>query len=405
MKILVLNSGSSSQKSCLYEINHSPPSDPPACVWAGKIEWQGDTSSLSISGARGLAYKEHLTDTSRVQALEDLIGRLWKGPAAALSSPSELDVVGHRIVYGGAEYQNPVQVTPEVKSTIASLTALAPLHSRAELEGMEIVERLFGSIPQIAVFDTAFHHTMPLSSAVYPGPYEWFTRGIRRFGFHGINHAYCAERAAHLLRRDLSSFRLVTCHLGNGCSLAAIKNGRSIDTTMGFTPLEGLMMGTRSGSIDPGIVTYLMRHDHLSAEQLDDLLNSKSGLLGISRRSADMRDILAAIRTGDERAKLAFDIYIHRLQAGIGSMVAVLDGLDALVFTAGVGENSSEVRSACCSNLEFLGLKLDPDRNAHSPADANIAAPKSRVPVLVIRAQEDWRIARDCWTALKGNKD
>lgn len=404
MKILVLNSGSSSQKSCLYEINHAPPEDPPACIWAGKIEWQGDTTSLSIAGARGLAHKERVTATSRVQAVEDLIGRLWQGPAAALSSPSEIDVVGHRIVYGGAQYENPVQVTPDVKSTIASLTALAPLHSRAELEGMEIVERLFGSTPQVAVFDTAFHHTMPLSSAVYPGPYEWFTAGIRRFGFHGINHAYCAERAPHLLHRDPGSFRLVTCHLGNGCSLAAIRNGRSIDTTMGFTPLEGLMMGTRSGSIDPGIITYLMRHDHLTPEQLDDLLNTKSGLLGISGRSADMRDLLAAIRTGDERAKLAFDIYIHRLQAGIGSMVAVLGGIDALVFTAGVGENSPEVRAACCRNLEFLGLQLDPGKNAHPAADANIAAPDSRVPVLVIRAQEDWRIARDCWAVLTGNQ-
>jgi acetate kinase len=270
---------------------------------------------------------------------------------------------------------------------------------------MEIVEKLLGPVPQIAVFDTGFHHNMPLSAATYPGPYEWFEQGIRRYGFHGINHQYCAGRAAELLGKDLNSLKLVTCHLGNGCSLAAIREGRSVDTTMGFTPLEGLMMGTRSGSVDPGILTYLMRRRRFLDEQLDDVLNKKSGLLGISGISSDMREVLAASKKGHERAKLALDMYVHRLQSGIGAMIAVLGGIDALVFTAGVGENSPEVRAAACDNFAFLGLRLDHEKNAQSPMDADkdrdISTLDSTVRVLIIRAQEDWMIARACWNLVR----
>jgi acetate kinase len=244
---------------------------------------------------------------------------------------------------------------------------------------------------------------MPLHAAVYPGPYEWFAAGIRRYGFHGINHKYCATRAAHLLRTDLNSFKLVSCHLGNGCSLAAICNGKSVDTTMGFTPLEGLMMGTRSGSLDPGILTYLMRQSRLTGEQLDDVLNKHSGLLGISGVSGDMREIQAAIKNGHERAKLAFDIYIHRLRSGIGAMIAVLGGVDALVFTAGVGENSPEVRAAVCESLQYVCVKLDAKKNAESPPDRDISDKDSPVRVMIIRAGEDWEIARDCWELLVKN--
>jgi acetate kinase len=282
-------------------------------------------------------------------------------------------------------------------AAIAAAAEFAPLHNCAELEGMAIVEKLLGSIPQVAVFDTGFHRNMPPPAAVYPGPYEWFESGIRRYGFHGVNHQYCAARAAELLRRDLESLKLVTCHLGNGCSLAAISEGRSVGTTMGFTPLEGLMMGTRSGSVDPGILTYLMRQGRLQAHEIDEMLNRKSGLLGISGISGDMREILAEMNQGNQRARLAFDIYTHRLQAGIGAMIAVLGGIDALVFTAGVGENSPEVRSAACGKLEFLGLKLDEAANAQVSADDDVAAQDSRVRVLVIRAQEDWAIAEECW--------
>jgi acetate kinase len=238
---------------------------------------------------------------------------------------------------------------------------------------------------------------MPLAAAIYPGPYEWFEGGIRRYGFHGINHQYCAERAAQLLDKDLKSLKLVTCHLGNGCSLAAIQGGRSVDTTMGFTPLDGLMMGTRSGSVDPGILTFLMRQGRLNGQDIDNVLNQKSGLLGISGLSGDVREILAAIKQGHERAKLAFDIYVHRLQVAIGGMVGVLGGIDALVFTAGVGENSAEVRAAACSKLDFLGLRLDDKTNARPSLDQDVSTADSRVRVLVIRAEEDWAIARECW--------
>jgi len=397
MKILVLNSGSSSQKSCLYEIGNAVPEDPSACLWEGKIEWDGDLAEVSLKNANGTARKDHIRVGSRGHSIEHLLGALWGGDTQAISAPSEIDVVGHRVVHGGPKYEDPVLITPAVKAAIAKVSEFAPLHNRAELEGMEIIAKLLGTVPQVAVFDTGFHSKMPPAAAVYPGPYEWFAGGIHRYGFHGINHGYCASRAARLLRRDLKSLKLVSCHLGNGCSLAAIQGGRSIDTTMGFTPLDGLMMGTRSGSVDPGILTYLMRQKGLSAQQLDQILNQESGLLGISGISGDMRQILAAAKSGHERAQLAFDIYVHRLQSAIGAMVAVLGGMDALIFTAGVGENSPEVRAATCENFAYLHLKLDPQKNLQPCSDQDIAAAGSSVPVLVIRAQEDWAIARECW--------
>lgn len=397
MKILVLNSGSSSQKTCLYEIGETLPDNPPACRWEGKIEWQGEVAEAVVKTSNGVVRQARFRVSSRAEAMEHLLGTLWSGETQALAAASEIDVVGHRVVHGGPKYELPVLITPDVKSEIARVSAFAPLHNRAELEGMEIIERLLGSVPQVAVFDTGFHRKMPLPAAVYPGPYEWFAGGIRRYGFHGINHRYCAARAAQLLHRDLESLKLVTCHLGNGCSLAAIREGHSIDTTMGFTPLEGLMMGTRSGSVDPGILTYLMRQGQLQGQEIDDVLNQKSGLLGISGISGDMRDVLAAMKQGHARAKLAFDIYVHRLQAGIGAMAAVLGGMDALVFTAGVGENSAEVREATCRQLPFLGLNLDAAANAGASPDQDIATPDSPVRILVIRAQEDWAIARECW--------
>ena len=397
MKILVLNSGSSSQKACLYEIGATLPEHPPVCLWEGKIEWDGDIAGIQVKNSQGIVLKEQLPVSSREQVIRHLLRTLVDGKAQSIASRSEIDAVGHRVVHGGPHFEDPVVVTPEVRSAIANASAFAPLHIRAELEGMQIVESLLSMVPQIAVFDTGFHRQMPLSATIYPGPYEWFESGIRRYGFHGINHRYCAERAAQLLAKNEKSLKLVTCHLGNGCSLAAIDGGRSVDTTMGFTPLDGLMMGTRSGSVDPGILTFLMRQGRLNGQDIDDVLNKKSGLLGISGLSGDVREILAGIERGHARAKLAFDIYVHRLQAAIGGMVAVLSGIDALVFTAGVGENSAAVRSAACSKLEFLGLKLDSRTNARPSLDQDISTADSRVRVLVIRAEEDWAIARECW--------
>ena len=400
MKILVLNSGSSSQKSCVYDIGEVLPDNPPRCSWEGRIEWDGDRAEAFVKTSQGVSH-EPVAVGSRAKAVEHLLSSLWRDQTRAISSPSEIDVVGHRVVHGGPQYEEPVVVTPEVKLAIAGVSAFAPLHSRAELEGMEIAGRLLGNVPQVAVFDTGFHRNMPLEAAVYPGPYEWYEGGIRRYGFHGINHHYCAGRAAQLLGADLKSLKLVSCHLGNGCSVSAIHDGRSLDTSMGFTPLEGLMMGTRSGSVDPGILTYLMRRNSLTGDQLDEILNRKSGLLGVSGISGDMRQILAAMRNGSDRAKLAFAIYVHRLRVSIGAMAAVLGGIDALVFTAGVGENSPEVRAAACENLGFLGVKLDAKKNAGPSLDQDISADGSSVRVFVIAAQEDWGIARECWKLVR----
>ena len=397
MKILVLNSGSSSQKSALYEISGALPEHPPTPAWEGKIEWDGGHADMQAQNSQGVHVKGRVKVASRANAIDQLLDTLWDGKLRVVSAPSEIDVVGHRIVHGGKDFEKATVITPDVKSAIARMSAFAPLHNRAELEGIEIIEKHMGAVLQVAVFDTGFHSRLPEAAAVYPGPFEWLAQGIRRYGFHGINHQYCAERTAQLLGKNLSSLKLVTCHLGNGCSLAAIRNGRSIDTTMGFTPLEGLMMGTRSGSVDPAILTYLMRQSSLTGQQLDDLLNTKSGLLGISGISSDMRQIVAAMRDGHPRAKLAFEIFVHRLQTGIGAMIATLGGIDALVFTAGIGENSPEVRAAACANFEFLGLKLDPTKNSQSPADQEISPSDSGVRVLIVRAQEDWAIARDCW--------
>jgi acetate kinase len=404
VKVLVLNSGSSSQKSSLFDFGFSLPDSPPAPLWEGKLEWQGERASLEIKKSGGIIRKEEMTVTAREKATAHLLDALTSGKASVLSNKSEIAVVGHRVVNGGRDYTQPVMITPEVKAAIQRMAVFAPLHNRVELEGIRLIEEKFGSIPQVAVFDTAFHSTLPDAAFVYPGPYEWLSQGIRRFGFHGINHQYCAQRTAHLLGRDLSSLRLVTCHLGNGCSLAAIQYGKSIDTTMGFTPLDGLMMGTRSGSVDPGILTYLMRAQNLTGETLDDLLNKKSGLLGISGISGDMRQIVSAMNKGNGRAKLAFNIFVHRLQAGIGAMVGALGGLDALVFTAGIGENSAEVRQAACANFNFLGLQLDPAKNTSPHPDREISSRSSSVRVLVVQAQEDWAIARETWKLAQPQK-
>jgi len=401
VKILVLNSGSSSQKACLFDLGASLPIDPPKPLWEGKLEWRGDRAALEARTASGVVSKENVEQGDRSAATSHLLKELASGKTRVLESLSEIDVVGHRIVNGGGSYTRPTVITAEVKSAIEKMAVFAPLHNRLELDGITLIEALFGkcrgSVPQLAVFDTGFHSGLPDAAAIYPGPYEWAEQGIRKFGFHGINHQYCAGRAAQILGRNLADVKLISCHLGNGCSLAAIRGGQSIDTTMGFTPLDGLMMGTRSGSVDPGILTYLMREKKLDGKALDEMLNSKSGLLGISGISADMREIIASKQSGNQRAHLAFDIFVHRLCAGVGAMLAALGGADAMIFTAGIGENSPEVRAATCGNFSFLGLELDSAKNAAKPADIDIATPDSAVRILVIHAQEDWAIARECW--------
>lgn len=397
MKILVLNSGSSSQKACLYEIGETLPKDAPACLWEAKVEFSGDTAAIAVKNSHGIVQTETVHASSREQVVKRLLNTLTTGKAQALTSLSEIDAVGHRVVHGGLQFEEPVPITPEVRSAIATVSGLAPLHIPAALEGIDIIESVLKTVSQVAVFDTGFHRQMPAAAATYPGPYQWFENGIRRYGFHGINHQYCAARAAQMLDKDLRLLKIVTCHLGNGCSVTAIDGGCSVDTTMGFTPLDGLMMGTRSGAVDPGILIYLMGQGHLDSQQIDRVLNHDSGLLGISGLSSDMREVLSAMERGHERAKLAFDIYVHRLRSAIGSMAAVLGGMNALVFTAGVGENSADVRAAACSTLGFLGLKLDNELNARPVLDQEISTADSQVRVLVIRAEEDWAIALECW--------
>jgi len=399
MKILVLNAGSSSQKSCLYELNDVLPDRPPQPLWEAQIDWnhREGVAELKVETASGTEQKEEFASDSRQATISRMLETLWQGKTQVINSLNEIDIVGHRVVHGGQDYQQSTLISPDVKEAIARLSIFAPVHNPVNLEGIEALEKILPNRPQVAVFDTAFHAQLPPAAFVYPGPYEWLEDGIRRYGFHGISHQYCARRAAQILNRDLTDLRLITCHLGNGCSLAAIRGGWSVDTTMGFTPLDGLMMGSRSGAIDPGIIIHLLRRSDLTAEKLDNILNRNSGLKGISGVSSDMRQIGEAITQGNERSQLALDIYIHRLRAGIGAMLASLGGLDALIFTAGVGENSAVVRAAACEAFGFIGLKLDGEKNHHSPVDEDIAAVDSAARVLVIHTQEDWEIARECW--------
>jgi acetate kinase len=317
----------------------------------------------------------------------------------------KIDVVGHRIVDGGPLYRESTLLTSEVRAAIAQQAEFAPAHNRFELEAVQTAARVIGpEIPQIAVFDTGFHSTLEPAAYVYPGPYSWLENGVRRYGFHGINHQYCAERAVSMMSpsHDPASLKLISCHLGNGASLAAVRGGKSVDTTMGFTPLDGLMMGTRSGSIDPGILVYLIRHRGYTAEQLDRILNKESGLLGVSGISGDMRKITEAMQAGNPRAQLAFDVYTHRLLREIGGMLTVLGGMHALIFTGGVGENSVPLRQIVCDRLAFLGLKIDASQNAQPKLDQDIATPDSKVRVLIVRANEELQIAKECHRLVSG---
>ncbi len=396
MYILVLNAGSSSQKSCLYQVETELPQQPPEPLWEAHIDWAvaDDYGSLTVK-SNAVKQKTKLTD--RDSALQTMVHTLVRGETKVLDKLEQIDLVGHRVVHGGDKYSQPAVITPEVKNAIAELIPLAPSHNPAHLEGIDAISSLLPDVPQIAVFDTAFHSTIPKPAKVYPLPYEWYEKGIQRYGFHGTSHQYCATKTAQILNKSLDSLKIITCHLGNGCSLAAIENGICIDTTMGFSPLEGLMMGTRCGSIDPQILLYLMREYNLELKQLNKLLNKESGLLGVSGISADMRTILAASAEGKERSQLAFDIYIHRLRSNIGAMMASLGGLDVLVFTAGVGENAVMVREKTCQQFAFLGLHLDTEKNNARPVDEDIATEDSQVRVLVIHTEEDWAIASQCW--------
>ena len=312
----------------------------------------------------------------------------------ALAQAGPVDAVGHRIVHGGTEYRQAVRIDAGVLARLWELSPLAPLHQARSLQALEEVEHLAPGVPTVACFDTAFHAGMPAGAATFAVPGQWREQwGLRRYGFHGLSHRYASRRAAELLGRPLSRLRLVSCHLGAGASLCAVQDGRSVDTTMGFTPLDGLVMATRSGAVDPGAVLWLVQNSGLSIHQIEDALEHSSGLYGLTG-SADMRDVVQAAGTGDEAAQLGLSVYLHRLSAGVAAMAAAMGGLDAVVFTAGVGENSPEVRAETAGRLGFLGLSVDADLN-HASGDRLISPDSSPVQVLVTKAREDLEITRD----------
>jgi len=314
---------------------------------------------------------------------------------AAVRAMDGVDAVGHRVVHGGPRYPASVRIDPELIRYLATITDLAPLHIPAALAGIAAVRLLLPRAPAVACIDTAFHARMPAAASTYAIPEEWRQRfGVRRYGFHGFSHAYASRRAAEILRRPESELKVVTCHLGSGASLAAVWGGRSVDTTMGFTPLEGLVMATRSGSIDPGLVLWLQRHANVTEAEMTEILDRRSGLEALTG-TGDMKELLKKLSAGDEKARLAFDVYIHRLRGCIAAMAAAMSGLDALVFTGGVGENAPPVRAATVSGLRFLGLEIEPTLNTNLVTDGDISAPSAQVPTLVIKAREDVEVARE----------
>jgi acetate kinase len=312
---------------------------------------------------------------------------------AALAGESGVDAAGHRVVHGGPSFTSAVVVDDKVRAELEDVVDLAPLHLPASLAGLDAVRAALPSVPSVACFDTAFHATIPAEAATYALPEQWRELGIRRYGFHGLSHAYAARRAAEILELPSDGLRLVNCHLGAGASLCAVQSGRSVDTTMGFTPLEGLVMATRSGSVDPGLVLWLQRQHGLSADEVFDGLESRSGLLGLAG-TADMREVLARTDRGDETARLAFAVYTYRVRSGIAAMSAAMSGVDAVSFTGGVGEASAAVREGAVAGLEYLGIAVNPGQNEAARGDANVSAPGASAGVAVVTAREDLEIVR-----------
>jgi acetate kinase len=386
-KILVCNAGSSSLKFSLFDAEDE------VLLADGGVDWLTKPARLLFRGANQPEIREELKLEKHADAVARILDDLQAGASAALQSPEDLRAVGHRVVHGGDRYTSAVRINAEVKRTIEELTELAPLHNPASLDGITAVEQALPNVSQVAAFDTAFHATLSKAARTYPVPKKWTREwGIRRYGFHGLSHSYCSTEASKRIgRRDL---RLVIAHLGNGASVSAVCDGVCVDTSMGFTPLEGLMMATRSGTVDPGLLIYLLQHKGLDAEELDNALNYQSGLLGISGISSDLRQILSELPHNPD-AGLAVDVYVHRIVKTIGAMAATLDGIDALVFTAGVGEGSPEIRKRVCEKLKYLGLELDAAANETCKPDADISMPASKARILVIATREDLTIMRE----------
>jgi acetate kinase len=413
MNILVLNSGSGSHKCSLLHVANELPIEPLEPIWKAVIMATdpGSTAqelSLAIEGkGRKKEQRTLPADLSSRTRVEYLLKLLQEDKSQGLEGPIKIDAVGHRVVHGGTEFEKAVVVDAQVESAIQRLAVLAPLHNPINLEGIQAAREILGSaIPQIAVFDTSFHRTLSEAAATYPGPYDWLQKGIRRYGFHGTSFRWASGQASRLLKRESDpELRLIICHLGGGCSLAATIGGKSVDTTMGFTPMDGIAMCTRSGTLDPGILLFLMR-ENPDVEELEKTLDRNSGLQGLSGLPGDTRILLPAASKGNTRAKLAMDVFIHRLQAGIGQMMASLDGCpDAIVFTDAIGEDEPLVRSRACDPFRFLGMKVDPEKNAVSPMDTDISFPEGPVRVLIVKSREDWQIARECHELCQSNSD
>ncbi len=392
MNILVLNCGSSSVK---YQLINT---DKQLALAKGLVARIGMSESvLTHKPWDRPEIKVSAEILDHIVAIEWVVSMLLSPNHGVIKDKSEINAVGHRVVHGGEEFKDSILITQDLMSTLRSLIELAPLHNPHNIRGINACQKTLPNIPQVAVFDTAFHCNMPPYAYIYGIPYVFYTRyGIRRYGFHGTSHKYVCDRAAAMLGRPLKDLKLITAHLGNGASIAAVNGGISVDTSMGFTPLEGLLMGTRSGDLDPAIILHIMAREELSLHEGNTMLNKHSGLAGISGVSSDMREIIEASHKGNENAKLALDVFCYRLKKYIGAYMAALNGLDALIFTAGVGENSSVVRSLTCSGMDYLGIKVEEDKNKTAISkEMDISAPDARVRTLVIPTNEELVIALD----------
>ncbi|MBS4199979.1 acetate kinase [Bacillus sp. FJAT-49732] len=387
-KIFAVNAGSSSLKFQLFNMPEEK------VISKGMIERIGLKDSVFTMSVEGKELKETIDIPNHESAVALLLDRIIKN--GVISSLGEIEGVGHRVVHGGEVFNDSVLITPEVLEKIEELSELAPLHNPANVTGIREFQKALPGVTSVAVFDTAFHQTMPESSYLYSLPYDYYTNyGIRKYGFHGTSHKYVSQRAAQLLDRPLSQLRLISCHLGNGASIAAIKGGKSIDTSMGFTPLAGVTMGTRSGNIDPALIPFLMEKTGKTAEEVIEVLNKRSGMLGVSGFSSDLRDIELEANTGNHRAELALDIFADRIHKYLGSYAARMSGVDAIIFTAGIGENSSTIRAKVLNGLKFMGVYWDEDLNKIRGQEIFLNYPHSPVKVIVIPTNEEIMIARD----------
>lgn len=384
--VLVLNAGSSSLKFNLFDMGHE------VSIAEGMAERIGLAEANLACTLEGEKRRETMPLPSHKEALEAILERLH----TTVMKDTPIHAVGHRVVHGGPKYGDSILVTDEVLRDIEAFSIYAPLHNPANALGIRTAQAAFPDVPHVAVFDTAFHHNIPDHARTYGIPYELSQKyGIRRYGFHGTSHAFVAARTAILVCRPLRALKIITCHIGNGTSICAVHSGKSLDTSMGMTPLQGVIMGTRCGTIDPSVVEMLMEYEHLDYNGITDLLNKKSGLLGISGVSSDFREIELAADAGNDRARLARDLLTYNVRQYIGAYATVLDGVDAICFTAGIGTHSTFVRAKVCSKLGFLGVKLDPEANEHGTGERIISTPDSRVAVTVVPTNEELMIARE----------